>query len=169
VIITKGRTPLTDLHALLKSRFGFEQFRPKQEESIKDLFQHRRILCIQPTGHGKSLLYQLPSLMLEGMTLVISPLLALVRDQHNQLRDRFQVAATAINSDQTIEENDQIKEQVRQGAYKILFIAPEPSACWSSMKRTVFQPGATTSDPPIGRLSKPYKNSKRRETCWSSG
>ncbi|MGY8825729.1 MAG: RecQ family ATP-dependent DNA helicase [Candidatus Latescibacterota bacterium] len=116
---------MTDLHALLKSRFGFEQFRPKQEESIKDLFQHRRILCIQPTGHGKSLLYQLPSLMLEGMTLVISPLLALVRDQHNQLRDRFQVAATAINSDQTIEENDQIKEQVRQGAYKILFIAPE--------------------------------------------
>lgn len=116
---------MTDLHALLKSRFGFEEFRPKQEESIKDLFQYRRILCIQPTGHGKSLLYQLPSLMLEGMTLVISPLLALVRDQHTQLRDRFQIAAAAINSDQTLEENDQIKEQARQGTYKILFIAPE--------------------------------------------
>ena len=72
-----------DLDAGLR-RFGFDAFRPGQREAIEALFGQGRLICIQPTGHGKSLLYQLPAAILEGMTLVISPLLALMRDQIGQ-------------------------------------------------------------------------------------
>ena len=65
-----------ELISLLKTRFGFDQFREGQLEAISELMEKGRLLCIQPTGHGKSLLYQLPSILLPGLTLVISPLLA---------------------------------------------------------------------------------------------
>ena len=99
------------MYEVLRSRFGFDQFRPGQEESICDLFKFRRLLCIQPTGHGKSLLYQLPSVMIDGVTLVISPLLALVRDQAMQLKERFNISSASINSDQDEDYNMKLVER----------------------------------------------------------
>src|ERR1700733_12206036 len=89
----------------LQQSFGFKEFRPGQREAISMLLATGRLLCIQPTGHGKSLLYQLPTLLLSGLTLVISPLLALMRDQLLQLNNRFHIPAASLNSDQTLEEN----------------------------------------------------------------
>lgn len=115
----------TDLRQVLRERFGFDDFRPGQREAIETLLEQRRLLCIQPTGHGKSLLYQLPATVLPGMTVVISPLLALMRDQVGQLRERFGIEAASINSDQSEEENAAVVEAAEAGRLKILFVAPE--------------------------------------------
>ena len=118
-------TQIPDLQALLAERFGFAEFRPGQREAIEALLQQRRLLCIQPTGHGKSLLYQLPALLVDGLTLVISPLLALMRDQIQQLETRFEISAASINSDQSPEENAAAQAAATAGRLRILFIAPE--------------------------------------------
>lgn len=120
-------TPTTpnNLIALLKNRFGFEQFREGQLEAICELMASGRLLCIQPTGHGKSLLYQLPTILLPGLTLVISPLLALMRDQILHLTKRFNILAASINSDQSDFENNVAKTAAHQNKIKILFVAPE--------------------------------------------
>ncbi len=110
---------------LLHDRFGFESFRLGQQEAISDLLMHGRLLCIQPTGHGKSLLYQLPALLLPGLTLVISPLLALMRDQLTHLNMRFHIPAASINSDQTEEENVAAINTATNKYIRILFISPE--------------------------------------------
>lgn len=112
-------------HLLLKEKFGMSNFRAGQLETIQALFEKDRLLCIQPTGYGKSLLYQLPSCLLDGITLVISPLLALIRDQIDQLTHRFNIAAASINSDQTEEENALIRKRVLEGGIKLLFVSPE--------------------------------------------
>lgn len=109
----------------LRERFKLESFRPGQREAIEALFEQRRLICIQPTGHGKSMLYQLPSVLLQGMTVVISPLLALMRDQIRQLESRFEIPAGSINSDQSPEENEQVLQLARSGQLRILFVAPE--------------------------------------------
>ncbi len=113
------------LESILKSQFGFDQFRSGQFEAISSLLENDRLLCIQPTGHGKSLLYQLPAVLLEGMTLVISPLLALMRDQILHLSTRFHIPAASINSDQSEEENYNARKMAERGELKILFVAPE--------------------------------------------
>lgn len=113
------------LHAILQGTFGFQTFRPGQLEALTNLLTKGRLLCIQPTGHGKSLLYQLPSCLLSGITVVISPLLALMRDQIDHLNHRFRIPAVAINSDQSDEENDFARQLISQGHAKVLFIAPE--------------------------------------------
>jgi ATP-dependent DNA helicase RecQ len=115
----------TPLEQILSERFGFSAFRPGQREAIETLLERRRLLCIQPTGHGKSLLYQLPATLLPGMTVVISPLLALMRDQIGQLVERFGISAASINSDQLDEENAAAVAGARAGQLKILFVAPE--------------------------------------------
>lgn len=115
----------TQLDTLLSQRFGFSEFRAGQREAIETLLRDHSLLCILPTGHGKSLLYQLPAVLLDGITLVISPLLALMRDQADQLTNRFGIPAASINSDQTEEENDRVRHEVRRNKIKILFVAPE--------------------------------------------
>lgn len=114
-----------DFHAVLRERFGFDAFRPGQWEALNALFSSRRLLSIQPTGRGKSLLYQLPACVLEGIVLVISPLLALMRDQARQLKERFKIPAASINSDQTLEENDAALQAASKGEVRILFLSPE--------------------------------------------
>ncbi|PRP93700.1 RecQ family ATP-dependent DNA helicase [Enhygromyxa salina] len=116
---------LASLDQVLLERFGFSSFRPGQREALEALLERRRLLCIQPTGHGKSLLYQLPATMFEGMTVVVSPLLALMRDQITQLVERFGIAAASINSDQLEEENAAAVRAARAGELRILFVAPE--------------------------------------------
>jgi ATP-dependent DNA helicase RecQ len=112
-------------HKVLKEKFGMDGFRPGQLEAIELLLEKNRLLCIQPTGYGKSLLYQLPSCLLSGMTLVISPLLALMRDQIDQLKNRFQIAAASMNSDQTEEENKLTRDLIFARKIQILFASPE--------------------------------------------
>lgn len=113
------------LLATLQNTFKFPAFRPGQLDALMTLLTEGRLLCIQPTGHGKSLLYQLPSVLLNGITLVISPLLALMRDQIKQLKDRFNIPAGSFNTDQSVEENFKTKRAILAGKIKILFIAPE--------------------------------------------
>ena len=114
-----------DIDLVLRERFGFPAFRAGQREAITALLGGRDLLCIQPTGHGKSLLYQLSAVVLGGVTLVISPLLALMRDQLDHLERRFGIGAASINSDQSEEENQSARQRVAEGDVAILFVAPE--------------------------------------------
>ena len=113
------------IDALLKDRFGFDAFRPGQREAVDALLNGQDLLCIQPTGHGKSLIYQVSAVALGGLTIVISPLLALMRDQLDHLSRRFDIAAGSINSDQTEDENQQTIARADRGELSILFLAPE--------------------------------------------
>ncbi len=113
------------LQSTLQKTFGLNAFRQGQKEALTTLLRKKRLLCIQPTGHGKSLLYQLPAVLLPGMTVVLSPLLALMRDQIQQLNQRFNISAASINSDQTEEDNGFAAKNARDGSLKILFVAPE--------------------------------------------
>lgn len=112
-------------HSVLRDRFGFDAFRPGQLHALEKLFESNRLLCIQPTGHGKSLLYQIPACILPGIVLVISPLLALMRDQVDQLNNRFGISAGSINSDQNEEENGIIRAAAMAGELRLLFLSPE--------------------------------------------
>jgi ATP-dependent DNA helicase RecQ len=109
---------------LLKKRFGYDDFRPLQEEVIDSVLQQRDTLVIMPTGGGKSLCYQLPALWFEGLTLVISPLIALMKDQVDSLKANG-IAAEFINSSLTYAEIMRVQTQARQGSLKILYLAPE--------------------------------------------
>lgn len=113
------------LEEALQHTFQLKSFRPGQKEALMTLMDQGRLLCIQPTGHGKSLLYQLPAILLDGMTVVISPLLALMRDQLFQLKHRFGIAAGSMNTDQTEEENASTRQAAILGELRILFISPE--------------------------------------------
>jgi ATP-dependent DNA helicase RecQ len=113
------------LQATLEQTFGLREFRGVQLDAIHTLMTKGQLLCILPTGYGKSLLYQLPASLLEGITLVISPLLALMRDQIDHLNQRFKIPSAAINSDQNVEENYWARQAAMQGNIKILFVAPE--------------------------------------------
>lgn len=115
----------TILDETLSSVFGFSSFRPGQREAIKALLTEGSALCILPTGHGKSLLYQLPACILGGLTIVISPLLALMRDQISHLNERFKIPADSINSDQSDEDNNFAKELAERGVLRVLFVSPE--------------------------------------------
>src|SRR5689334_8075636 len=115
-----------DLDRVLAERFGFSEFRPGQRRSVEELLLGSgALLCIQPTGYGKSLLYQLPAALLDGITLVVSPLLALMRDQLQHLNDRFGLPAASINSDQSEEENEAARAAAAQGRVRLLFVSPE--------------------------------------------
>lgn len=108
----------------LKQIFGFEQFYDHQWEAIDKLLSGRRIIMIEKTGFGKSLCYQFPALMFDGITIIFSPLIALMRDQVKKLQ-LLGIAAKCINSEQTDEENSQIISEALANKLKILYIAPE--------------------------------------------
>ena len=109
---------------LLKIHFGYDAFRPGQEAAIDSLLVGRDTVVVLPTGGGKSLIYQLPSLVFEGITLVISPLIALMKDQVDSL-ERAGIPATYINSSLSVSETEKRFKAVKAGEYKIIYIAPE--------------------------------------------
>ncbi|OEU69815.1 MAG: helicase [Desulfuromonadales bacterium C00003093] len=109
---------------LLQSRFGFSTFRPGQQQVIDCLLAGRSSLAVFPTGGGKSLCYQLPALLLDGLTLVISPLIALMKDQVDVLQ-RGGVAAARLDSSVAYDEVQGIYRGMADGSLKILYIAPE--------------------------------------------
>ena len=108
----------------LKRHFGHDGFRPLQEEVIDAILERRDVLMILPTGGGKSLCYQLPTLMMEGVTVVVSPLLALMHDQVTALLDAG-VPAAMLGSMQSFEERQETVRRLRQGELKLLYVAPE--------------------------------------------
>jgi ATP-dependent DNA helicase RecQ len=113
-----------DLLALLKQVFGFTSFRPLQREIIEDSLSGRDVFALLPTGGGKSLCFQLPALVQPGLTLVVSPLISLMKDQVDALRASG-VAATYLNSSVPAGENAERLRQVREGGYRLLYVAPE--------------------------------------------
>ena len=112
------------LEAALKQYFGFSAFRGRQRDIIANVVAGHDTMIIMPTGAGKSLCYQLPALIREGITLVVSPLVALMKDQVDALVRRG-IAATTINSSVTASEQRQRLIDIGRGRYKLVYVAPE--------------------------------------------
>ncbi len=108
----------------LKKIFGFDKFYDEQWETIDMLLRGKRMLLIEKTGYGKSLCFQFPATQFDGITVIFSPLIALMRDQVNSLNEKG-IPAKHINSEQTHEENSQVIQDAINGKIKILYIAPE--------------------------------------------
>lgn len=113
-----------DLHSVLKQSFGFDTFRPLQREIVDDVLSGRDVFALLPTGGGKSLCYQLPALVTPGLTLVISPLIALMKDQVDSLQAAG-ISATFLNSTLRPEEVMERMRGLDEGHYRLLYVAPE--------------------------------------------
>ena len=112
------------LQTLLKQVFGYDEFRPLQQDIMVSSLEGRDTVAILPTGAGKSLCYQLPALVRNGLTVVVSPLIALMKDQVDQLHTAG-VGATFLNSSLDAAAQRQRTRGLAEGQYKLLYIAPE--------------------------------------------
>ncbi|SKB42602.1 DNA helicase RecQ [Malaciobacter marinus] len=115
---------MNNKHKILKDIFGHEHFRSFQEEVVDSIIQKKDVLTILPTGGGKSLCYQLPTLLMDGVTVVISPLIALMQDQVKALND-LNIKAEMISSSQTNDENSFTMQKLFEGKLKFIYVAPE--------------------------------------------
>ena len=126
--LDKSSAKSTALYAtaknVLHSVFGYQSFRKGQEEIIQAALNGQDCLVIMATGTGKSLCYQIPALCFDGMTLVVSPLISLMKDQVDQLRASG-VEADYLNSSQTFEEQQQVQNRAISGQLKLLYLSPE--------------------------------------------
>ncbi len=132
---------MSDADLILRDVFGFDSFRPGQSEIVEAVAQGENVLAIMPTGGGKSLCFQLPALVRHGVTVVISPLIALMRDQVRGLREAG-VNAGALTSANTDAENDAVWDMLHSGALKLLYLAPERLAS-SGTQRMLQQAGVS--------------------------
>ena len=132
---------MTAATGLLRDVFGFDAFREGQEEIVQAVAAGENVLAIMPTGGGKSLCYQLPALMRQGVTVVISPLIALMRDQVRALREAG-VEAGALTSGNTPEENDAVWQALEAQRLKLLYIAPERLAAGAALGMSAHWRGA---------------------------
>jgi ATP-dependent DNA helicase RecQ len=114
---------MNSLH-ILKEKFGYSSFRLEQESIINSVLQKKDTFALMPTGGGKSLCYQIPALIFDGLTIVISPLIALMKDQVDALRVNG-IEAAFLNSTQTSQEQDQILQKINSKELKLLYLAPE--------------------------------------------
>src|SRR5881275_1539764 len=119
-----AKTSAVDLSATLKKHFGYDQFRPLQREIISDALAGRDVFVLMPTGGGKSLCFQLPALIRDGLTIVVSPLIALMKDQVDALQTSG-IPATYLNSTLDREEAKARWRGLRRGHYRMLYVAPE--------------------------------------------
>jgi ATP-dependent DNA helicase RecQ len=115
---------IRELRTALERWFGFPSFRPSQEAIVRDVLAGRDVFALLPTGGGKSLCYQLPAVLSEGLTVVVSPLIALMKDQVDAL-ETAGIAATALNSSLEWTELRRRLDGLERGAYKLLYVAPE--------------------------------------------
>jgi ATP-dependent DNA helicase RecQ len=115
---------LTAAQQRLRTVFGFEAFRPGQAEIVSAILDGRDVLAVMPTGSGKSLCYQLPALLRDGLTVVVSPLIALMRNQVAQLCGNG-IAAATLNSTNEPAENHAILDRIARGALRLVYVAPE--------------------------------------------
>src|SRR6187455_1421456 len=112
------------LEQALHRYFGYNSFRPGQEAIIRHVISGNDALVLMPTGGGKSICYQLPALVMDGITIVVSPLIALMKDQVDALRQNG-VPAAFLNSSLSPREQESIMWQLKAGELKLLYIAPE--------------------------------------------
>src|SRR5262249_22094709 len=115
---------MPSIYELLRGPFGLERFRPGQEEVIKHLLAGRSAAAVFPTGSGKSPCYQLPALIFPGLTVVASPLIALMKEQIDRLKGRA-IAAERLDSTLTAPEAATVMDAVRGGRLRLLYVAPE--------------------------------------------
>ena len=115
---------MNEAQNILKKYFGYENFRPGQEELIGHILNHEDVLGIMPTGAGKSVCYQVPAMILDGVTIVISPLISLMKDQVDSLNE-IGIPATFINSTLSYNNYEQTIENIAHDVYKIIYVAPE--------------------------------------------
>ncbi len=113
-----------NLQDLLKRFFGFDSFRPLQREIMEDSLAGRDVFALLPTGGGKSLCYQLPALIRPGLTVVVSPLIALMKDQVDAM-DVMGIPATCLNSSLDADESQRRWDKLKRGTYRLLYVAPE--------------------------------------------
>ena len=123
-MVNNSFLPPYDALSILKEVFGYEDFLPGQFEVIKSVLSDKDTLAVRPTGAGKSLCFQIPALLMEGLTIVVSPLLALMKDQIDAL-ERQGIASDAINSTQSISEQSEIIHRAITGEIKLLYVSPE--------------------------------------------
>lgn len=109
---------------ILKEKFGYDNFRTGQLDVIEKVLAHKHALAIMPTGGGKSITYQLPAMLFDGITLVISPLISLMKDQVDGL-DAMGIDATFLNSTLSGQVQAQRMSDLRSGYYKMLYVSPE--------------------------------------------
>jgi ATP-dependent DNA helicase RecQ len=115
---------MEDLRETLRDVFGLDEFRPGQREVIEEVLAGRDTLCVMPTGAGKSLCYQLPAVLQKGLTIVVSPLISLMEDQVQQLRDEG-ISATVLNSTLSPAHRRRVMAEVGAGFEGLLYVAPE--------------------------------------------
>src|SRR5687768_6971693 len=121
-----GYNPLQmlDLREHLQNLFGLDDFRPAQRGVIEDVLRGKDVLCVMPTGAGKSLCYQLPAAIQDGLTIVVSPLISLMEDQVQQLRDE-KIPALLLNSALAPGDRREVMRQLEDGFSGLLYVAPE--------------------------------------------
>src|SRR4051812_40490596 len=115
------------LREKLRAHFGFQRFRPGQLEAVRSAMEGHDVLVVMPTGSGKSLCFQLPALELEGTTVVVSPLIALMKDQADSLREKG-IEVAVINSTLTAAERQRAEEDVVSGKAEFVYTTPEQLA-----------------------------------------
>ena len=119
---------LPELTDSLQSFFGYGEFRPHQEQAVRTALEGRDVLVVMPTGAGKSLTFQLPAALTDGVTVVVSPLIALMRDQVDALNRRpafAEIGCACLTSGQSLEEQNDLLRQLRAGRLKLIYVAPE--------------------------------------------
>jgi ATP-dependent DNA helicase RecQ len=123
-MIKKGGEGIISPEEVLKRYFGLPSFKEEQQMLIGEILSGKDVLGVLPTGYGKSLCYQIPALIFHRPTIVVSPLISLMKDQVDALKDRG-IAATYINSSLTLEESNERKRNIRKGLYKLIYVSPE--------------------------------------------
>lgn len=113
-----------DKYAILKTYYGYDEFRGGQEVLIDHILAGKDVVGIMPTGAGKSICYQIPAMLLPGITIVISPLISLMQDQVSALVQN-EIPAAFINSSLTASQYQKVLKNLQEQAYKILYVAPE--------------------------------------------
>ncbi|MCC7419027.1 MAG: DNA helicase RecQ [Planctomycetaceae bacterium] len=114
----------SDLLPLLKRHWGFERFRPFQAEAVRAVLQHRDSVVVLPTGGGKSLCYQAPAVFMDGLAVIVSPLISLMKDQVDSLQSNG-IAAASVNSSNSTGERLNVANDIRSGRLKLLYVSPE--------------------------------------------
>jgi len=127
---TSTGTDFDRLHRTLRERFGLLEFRPGQAEAAEAVLRGRDLVAVMPTGSGKSLCFQLPALLLDGTTVVVSPLIALMKDQVDKLR-ALRLPAAAVHSGQSARERAEAETDLAEGRLRLVYVAPERLASGS--------------------------------------
>src|SRR4051794_38774616 len=123
--MSTSKQKVVDIAAAAKKLLGFKSLRSGQQEAIQSLLEGRDTVLVQPTGSGKSAVYQIAGALLEGSTVIVSPLIALQKDQADSIEDSKLDATAVVNSTLSTSEQRDVLERIEQGKVEYIFLAPE--------------------------------------------